>query len=110
MKKVKTISKKVKAATATVVCLLLNSTPSSAQVGNNSEINSKLGEVINNIKGPLDLVVGGLGLVGGFLIFFQYKSGKPEAKDNLIKLVIGLAVWFLIVPILKVFGLASGIN
>lgn len=58
------------------------------------DIESKITSTGEKVKSILNATVGVLGLVGAFYIFWQYKQGTPEAKSNLIKLCIGLFIWY----------------
>lgn len=67
------------------------------------DINSSLRDIISNIKTPMNTLVGVLAIVGGFGVFYQYKSGNEKAKQNMIMLCLGLCVWFLLPAIVKIF-------
>ena len=58
------------------------------------DMESKITSTGEKVKSILNAAVGVLGLVGAFYIFWQYKQGNPEAKANLIKLCIGLFIWY----------------
>lgn len=91
------LSKITKVASLVAVFLLIQH-PLFAQ-----NISSDLQKVASNIKGPLNIIVGVLAIVGGFNVFYQYKSGNEKAKQNMIMLVLGLTVWFLLPSIIKIF-------
>ena len=63
------------------------------------DIISKIDTWGATITSSLNAAVGVFAVVGGFLIFIQYMQGNQEAQKNLIKFIIGLAI----------FGLSAGI-
>lgn len=56
-----------------------------------------------SITDALNAAVAVFALVGGFLVFLQYMQGNESAQKNLIRFVIGLAVFGLAVLIAGVF-------
>ena len=72
---------------------------SQAVLSQEAEITTKLAAWGTTISTSLNAAVGVFAVVGGFLIFIQYMQGNQEAQKNLIKFIIGLAI----------FGLSAGI-
>jgi hypothetical protein len=56
-----------------------------------------------NIKSALDAAVLVFAIVGAFLIFVQYMQGNEQAQKNLIRYVIGLAIFGLAELMVTVF-------
>ncbi|WP_340200097.1 hypothetical protein [Ascidiimonas sp. W6] len=57
----------------------------------------------NDVKTALDAAVLIFAIVGAFLIFIQYMQGNEQAQKNLIRYVIGLAVFGLAELMVVVF-------
>ena len=55
------------------------------------------------VKSSLDAAVLVFAIVGAFLIFVQYMQGNEQAQKNLIRFVIGLAVFGLATLIAQTF-------
>ena len=56
-------------------------------------LDAKLTTWAGNVDTALTIVVGIYAVVGGFLVFVQYMQGSQEAQKNLIKFIIGLAIF-----------------
>ncbi len=56
-------------------------------------LDAKLTTWAGNVDTALTIIVGIYAVVGGFLVFVQYMQGNQEAQKNLVKFIIGLAVF-----------------
>lgn len=87
----KTLITKSKNGTPFLLAFLLVLLISTAQA---QDMESKITATGEKVKNILNAAVVVLGIVGAFYIFWQYKQGNPEAKANLIKLCIGIFIWY----------------
>ncbi|QCX00659.1 DUF4134 domain-containing protein [Aggregatimonas sangjinii] len=58
-----------------------------------ADIETKVTEWQTAVTSILNILVGIYGVVGGFLVFVQYMQGNEQAQKNLIRFIIGLAVF-----------------
>ena len=68
-----------------------------------ADITTKIDTWGTTISTSLNAAVGVFAVVGGFLIFIQYMQGNQEAQKNLIKFIIGLAIFGLSALIVDIF-------
>ena len=76
---------------------------SQAVLSQDTDITTKITEWGEVVSTSLNAAVGVFAVVGGFLIFIQYMQGNQEAQKNLIKFIIGLAVFGLSALIVNIF-------
>ena len=66
-------------------------------------IDDKISGWANNVDTALNLAVGVFAVVGAFLIFIQYMQGNEQAQKNLIRFIIGLAIFGLSAQLVTLF-------
>ncbi|MFB1040431.1 MAG: hypothetical protein QMC35_08225 [Polaribacter sp.] len=88
----------------TKYCLLVASLLVSQVVLSQDEnLEGRIAKWGTTISTALNAAVGVFAVVGGFLIFIQYMQGNQEAQKNLIKFIIGLAIFGLSALIVDIF-------
>jgi hypothetical protein len=88
----------------TKYCLLVASLfVSQVVLSQQADITTRIGEWSTTVSATLNAAVAVFAVVGGFLIFIQYMQGNQEAQKNLIKFIIGLAIFGLSAMIVQVF-------